>query len=263
MSGLVEYIHKSEIITPQVVWAYAALTLTDDDHLPITPAPHHKLWMELICDWRIKKLLIIAPPESAKTTWALSAFIGCYVGFFPEHSVIIGSVSDDVAEKRSLSVRNMVETPLWQTIFPNTVKYENLKWAGNEWSLKDSEFDNPGRLHPTVRAYGTGSSITGSRADLMLGDDLLDFDNTRTHHQRQLIEAWLHNSFLPRRKSRTGRVILIGTSWNAGDMYATIRKEDTGWVTCHVPLLSEVEGGFWANVSYPSGWKYKMLGEPA
>jgi hypothetical protein len=120
--------------------------------------------------------------------------------------------------------------------------------------------NDPARLHPTVRGYGTGSSITGSRADFLLGDDLLDFDSTRTHHQRQLTKDWLHNSFLSRRKSKTGRVVLIGTSWNAADIYAEIRKEDSGWVVCHVPLLSEAEDGFYADITYPAGWEYEMMG---
>ena len=117
-----------------------------------------------------------------------------------------------------------------------------------------------GRLHPTVAAYGTGGAITGSRADLVLADDLLDFENSRTAHQRDLVEQWLHNSLLSRRKSRTGRAIVIGTAWHSNDIYAKARREG-GWVVCHTPLLSQ-GAEMYANLSYPDNWPHEMLGEP-
>lgn len=219
--------------------------------------------MELVCNEDIKKLLIIAPPGSAKTTWLVSAYLGCRIGFWPEQSVIIGSVSDEVAEKRSLSLRNMTENPLWRSIFPDVERDESLKWEQKEWSIKPKGKNTPGRLHPSVRSYGTGASIIGSRADFLLGDDLLNFDNSRTQTMRDVVSSWFHNSFLSRRKNGTGRVVLIGNSWNAADLYADIRRNSHGWVICHMPLLSEREDGFFINITYPDDWNGAMLGEPA
>jgi hypothetical protein len=248
------------LMTPAVVEAYAELHLVDDAHRPIRPADHHRVWLKLLCDERIKKLLIIAPPESAKTTWAISAYLGCRIGIFPEQSVIIGSASGGVAEKRSLSLRTMVEHEAWRETFPAVRRAEGMKWDPLEWSLAPEGKPFSGRLHPTVAAYGTGGAITGSRADLVLADDLLDFENSRTAHQRDLVEQWLHNSLLSRRKSRTGRAIVIGTAWHPGDIYAKARREG-GWVVCHIPLLSETQEVY-ANLSYPDNWRYEMLGEP-
>jgi hypothetical protein len=251
------------MLTPETVAAYAALNLTDDDSVPITPAPHHWLWLRLMCDERIDKLLIIAPPESAKTTWTISAYLGCRIGFYPEQSVIIGSVSGDVAEKRSMSLRAVVETPEWQASFPGVLPVRaksGFKWETNEWSLAPKGEPRPGRLHPTISAYGTGGSVIGSRADLVVADDLVDFDNSRTAHQRNLVETWLHTSLLSRRKSRTGRAIMIGNAWHHEDIYAKARREG-GWVVCHISLLSDTNTVY-ANLSYPDNWPFETLGEP-
>ena len=51
-------------VTPEVVAAFAMLHMQADDGLPIVPAPHHQLWLKLICDPHIKKLLIIGTPET-------------------------------------------------------------------------------------------------------------------------------------------------------------------------------------------------------
>ncbi len=250
-------------LTPEIVTAFASLHLHTDGGMPVASAAHHTLWLRLLCDECITKLLIVAPPESAKTTWTISAYVGCYIGFYPEHSVIIGSTSGEVAEKRSLSLRALVETAGWQSTFTDVLPVraaEGLKWSSNEWSLAPHGLPHPGRIHPTISAYGTGGSVIGSRADLVIADDLLDFDNSRTAHQRMLVETWLHNSLLSRRKSRIGRAIMIGTAWHHDDIYSKARKEG-GWVVCHTPLLSD-SPEVYATLTYPDDWPYERLGEP-
>lgn len=252
------------VITPEAVEAYAALLLTTDDGVPLRPAAHHWLWLQLLCDRRIKKLLIIAPPESAKTTWVISAYAGCRVALFPEESLIIGSVSSEVAENRSLSLRSMVETEVWQQTFPGVLPIKardgGMKWETTRWSLAYGGVPRPGRIHPTVAAYGTGGSIIGSRANEIIGDDLHDEENSRTKHQRDLVKRWAHTSLLSRRKSRVGRATLIGTAWHPDDLYAEWRQAKDV-VTCHVPLLSEGEE-VTATLTYPDGWPHEMLGDP-
>lgn len=253
--GLMETIRRSvtaKKLESSTVEALSSLLLVDDAGLPITMAKHHILWTALICNPRIKRLLIISPPGSAKTS-VVFAYIGAYVGVLPENSVIVSSVSDEVAEKRSLYIRNMVESTDWKKLFPGVSRNKSMKWEQQEWSLsRAGKLEGP-RLHPTMRSYGVGASITGSRADLIIADDILDFDNTRTAHQRETVHSWFHNSLLSRLKV-DGRVIVIGTSWNQQDLYAQIRAGADGWVICHTPLLSEAEDGFYADITYPDGY---------
>lgn len=237
--------------------------MTQDNGLPITPAAHHWLWLELITNERIKKLLIIAPPESAKTTWAISAYLGVYIGVHPERSVIIGSTSGGVAEKRSLSLRTVAESPVFRAAFPGVLPVKankGLKYESDQWSLAPDGKPRPGRLHPTIAAYGTGGSVIGSRADIVIADDLLDYDNSRTAYQRGLVEAWFHNSLLSRRKAQTGRVIMIGTAWHHDDIYSKYRREN-GWVVCHLPILSE-SPDVYAFLTYPDVFPFDKIGEP-
>ena len=254
---------RRQVLTPQGVMAYAGLHLTTDDGMPIVAAPHHRLWLRFLCDERVKKLLIIAPPESAKTTWVISAFVGLYIGMWPERSVIIGSTSGPIAEKRAMSLRATVTSVPWAETFPHIKQAAGLVWRTNEWSLAPEGVPHPGRLHPTVAAYGTGGAVIGSRADLVLGDDLLDFENSRTSNGRNWVEQWMHRSLLSRRKSRTGRAVVVGTSWHHDDLYMHLKK-DGGWIVIHTPLLApESDGGdFYANITYPESWIYERLGEP-
>lgn len=251
-------------VTPEAVEAYAELHLQRDDGSPITAAPHHKLWLQLLCNEEIRRLLIIAPPESAKTTWAILCYVGCLIGVFPERNVIIGSATADLAIKRSSSLRALVTTPAWRESFPGIqpiyASEGGLRWSTQEWSLAPAGKPFPGRLHPTIAAYGTGGTIEGGRADLVLGDDLLNFEMARSPTEREKTEGWAHASFLSRRKSRVGRAIIIGTSWHPSD-YINKTRNAGDWVVCHVPLLGDGPE-FRATISYPDNWAGTRLGEP-
>lgn len=247
------------MVTPEVVAAFAMLHMETDDGLPIAPAAHHQLWLRLICDMEIKRLLIIGTPESAKTTWVM-AYAACLIGFHPEWPGIIAASSGEVAEQRSLALRNLVASAEFRETFPTVGPAEGMVWRTDEWSVAEGGRPHRGRLHPTVRAYGTGGSITGSRGQWIIGDDILDFDNTRTQHQRQLVDTWLHKSFLSRVRARTGIVRLIGNTWHHSDSHALLRKSE-GWVSCHIPLLSEGPEVV-ATITYPDSFGGRPMGEP-
>lgn len=237
----------------------AFLTMTDEEGLPLVPAPHHWLWLHLLCEERIHKLLIIAPPESAKTTWLL-AYLATSIGFSPEWPRILAAASGPVAEQRSVALRTLIESTEYLEIFPNVKPAAGMAWEKKNWSVAPSGRPRPGRIHPTVAAYGTGGSITGSRAREAIGDDILDFDNTRTAYQRDLVSEWLHNSFFSRLISRRGRVIVIGTSWHHDDAYSRLRQGG-GWVVCHTPLLHEGPT-VRATITYPPHHLGAFLGVP-
>lgn len=252
-----------QVVTPEAVYAYAGLLLQDEKGQAIQPMPHHRVWIELMCDTRIKQLLIIAPPESAKTTWAISAFCGLHVGMYPEYPVIIGSVTGDVAERRCLSLRAQVETADWQDAFPGVRPvrgHRGLKWEANQWSLAPGGKPYPGRIHPTCTAAGTKGTVIGSRARLVVGDDILDYDSTRTGFQREDTFQWAHNSFFSRSLAQVGRKILIGNAWHHDDLYARAQDPRSGWVVCHIPMLSP-SNRVCATITWPDNWTGPVVGE--
>lgn len=234
--------------------------ITDDNGRSIQPAAHHWLWLHLMCNEDIKKLLIIAPPESAKTTWLL-AYLGAHVAFYPEWPRIMAAVTGSVAEKRAQSLRLLVDSPEFHATFPDIKRAVGMTWTQGEWSVAPHNgLPRPGRIHPSMFSVGVRGDVIGSRARLAVGDDILDFENTRTAHQRATIHEWFHSQFLSRRMSRVGRSIVIGTAWHHDDTYSKMRNQGD-WVVCHVPLLSEGTAVY-ADVWYPENYTGERLGEP-
>ncbi len=250
---------KRGVLTPEAVADFAYIFMRNDETgEPIVPAAHHWLWLKLICNLDIKRLLIIATPESAKTTWMI-AFTACMVGFWPQSPGIFASISGDVAEERSLAVRTLVESDKWPIVFPDVKPAKGLSWQQKKWSVAPNGQPTPGRVHATVRAYGTGGSVTGSRAKWVLADDILDHENTRTAYQRNDINHWFHSSLNSRVFRNGGMVRIIGNAWHHDDLHARLRRSE-GWITCHTKLLSETNDVY-ATISYPDDWTGEKLGE--
>jgi hypothetical protein len=246
-------------VTAAVVTAFAAVHMTTDGGAPIVAAAHHQLWLRLMCDPAIRRLLIIGTPESAKTTWSL-AYAACLIGFYPERPGIIAAVSNTVAAKRSLALRNLIESPAYRETFPDVRPAAGMPWREDEWSVAPDGRPHAGRIHPTVSAYGTGGSIVGSRAHWLVADDILDLDNTRTQNQREFVSTWLHTSLLSRLMARTGRAIVIGNVWHFADPLILLSQSE-GWVTCKIPLLTEGTE-VRATLIYPDAFQGVPIGTP-
>lgn len=257
------------VITPLTVARFAYVHLSNSDGSPLWPAAHHWLWLRLLTNPSAKKLLIKAPPESAKTTW-LIAYMACHLGFWPERPIILAAVSGPVAKKRSLALRGVVESADFKKTFPDIEQDKKMPYTAEEWSIAKGGVSDAGRVHPSVMAVGVGGSIIGGRAWIAVADDLLDLDNTRTAHQRNLVSTWIHTSFLSRLMARVGTVRVIGTSWHQNDAYERIAKLGD-WVVCNTPILSydkDDNGNIhyhkevWADIAYPDDFDGVKLGEP-
>lgn len=245
--------------TPDLVADFALLHMRDDEGRPLRPAPHHVLWLRLMCDPAIRRLLITAPPESAKTTWTL-AYMAVSIALQPERPRILASSSGPIATRRSLALRAIVESEPFRETFPEVRRAAGLEYMSNAWAVAPEGRPYHGRIHPTVSSYGTDGPVTGGRAAEIMADDLLDERNTRTGYMRGLVWEWMQNSLFSRSMARIGRIIVIGTVWRHDDPYTRLRGLG-GWVSCNIPILSagpEVR----AFINYPPRFRGAMLGEP-
>lgn len=250
---------RDKIISAEVLANFAYVHLRNDETgLPLWPAAHHWLWLELLTNFQIKKLLIIAPPESAKTTW-LIAFMALVIATWPDRPNIMAAAGGDTAKKRGVALRNIIESPAFSLTYPEVTKAAGMVYTLHEWSVAEGGKVEPGRLHPTMFATGTGGQITGSRAFIAAADDLLDFENTRTKVKRETVDHWLHNSFLSRVYARRGIVRMIGTAWHHDDSYSRIRRRGD-WCICHTPLLSQTNEAY-ATINYPVNYSGARIGQ--
>lgn len=70
---------------------------------------------------------------------------------------------------------------------------------------------------PSVSTTGTGGAVLSKRADIVILDDLLNPENTRTPEAREKVRFWVNNVLRPVLEPKTSRQVVIGTVWYRGD----------------------------------------------
>jgi predicted phage terminase large subunit-like protein len=193
-------------------------------------ASHHKLLMselEAVERGETKRLMVLMPPGSAKSTYASILFPSWYVGKNPNKLILGVSNTTDLAHWFSGRVRTLVEGDAFKNVFTNDGLSKTFGAVHNWKTVKGGEY----------YAAGIGSAIAGRRADLGLIDDPIksraDADSERT---RQLQWDWYLSDFLPRLKPNA-RQIVIQTRWNEDDLGGRIlEREANRWKVIKIPM---------------------------
>lgn len=94
------------------------------------------------------------------------------------------------------------------------------KWTDSEVIVERDSLSKDA----TVSAVGCGGAILSRRADLILCDDLIDEENSRTSEQRRKIRDWFYKVLLPVLEP-SGQLVVVGTRWNIQDLYSDLIKD--------------------------------------
>jgi hypothetical protein len=103
-----------------------------------------------------------------------------------------------------------------------------------------------------VQATGVHGSIVGARIDLLILDDLLDYENARTPHGRDDLWDWVHSTLFGR-LTADARVISVGNAYHRDDFLHRIATNPL-WHTVKFPVISD-EGV----PSWPERWPLERI----
>jgi predicted phage terminase large subunit-like protein len=93
----------------------------------------------------------------------------------------------------------------------------------------------------TQTSLGVGSSVIGRRADLILVDDYCQsFEEISNEARRQLTWDWFQAE-LKSRLRPAGKIIVVGTRWDSGDLIGEILRseESTTWHHVRLPMIAD------------------------
>lgn len=127
------------------------------------PAAHHRLiitHLEALERGEIQRLMILAPPGSAKSTYASIQYPLWRLARRPNRNILCASNTQDLAENFNRRRRNVALTPDWMTL-AGTKLAADLQGAGHFGTEKQGG----------IRAAGVGSAIVGFRSHLNVLDD--------------------------------------------------------------------------------------------
>lgn len=192
------------------------------------PAKHHLL----ICDsldkvlaGEMRRLMILMPPGSAKSTYATVRFPAYFVGRMAGRGIVSSSYDDDLATNFGRKVRNLINSDAYRNVFPDVALMADSRAKG-EWETSTGGF---------YFATGVEGGINGRRAGLGVIDDPL---KGRKAADSELIRnstwEWYINDFRSRLWPDSP-IVIINTRWHTDDLSGRILPDDwngeSGWVT--------------------------------
>ena len=192
------------------------------------PAEHHLLVLKALEDLaagRVRRLMLLLPPGSAKSTYASVLFPAWWMARNPTGSVIAASHTAALAEHFGRGVRGLLNLHGARL---NVFLRADARAAGRFSTESGSEYF----------AVGIGGAVTGRRADLAVIDDpIASFEQAANPAQRELLWNWFRSELVTRLKPG-GRIALAMTRWHTDDLAGRL-IEQGGWRVLRLPALAE------------------------
>jgi len=205
------------------------------------PARHHRVLgaaLEKVEKGDFKRLQISMPPRHGKTRLASHMFAAWFVGRNPEKSIIVATYSEKFAWDHGRAVRDLIENPLFQQVFPDV----RLK-AGSA-SVDRLETEAGG----VIFFLGRGSGATGRGADVILLDDpTKDRKEADSPTIREQLWSWYTQVLQTRLMTKAGSIVIIQTRWHEDDLIGRLTDpqnpcyslaEATKWHVIDMPALA-------------------------
>jgi predicted phage terminase large subunit-like protein len=222
-----------------------------------TPALHHRLIasrLQAVAMGKCRRLMMLAPPASAKTTYTSRLFPAWFFAFKPGSNIIAASHTASLAEENSSHVQRIIREN------SDTLGYSLANDAKDLW-------------HPTTGggylASGVGGTIRGFRADLAIIDDpIKNYEEAESQALRDSTWSWFANDLLSR-LTPSGRIVLIATPLHQDDLMGRLmRIQGDQWKVLRLPAISEGDGDalgrpegapLWGDDDYGYGQRLREL----
>ena len=170
-----------------------------------------------------RRLLVNVPPEHAKSTTLTVNYAVYKICMNPNIRIVIISQTQTRAKEFLYAIKQRLTEEAWlkmQQVYgpPGTWKTTADQWSQDRIYLERTS----GEKDPTVQALGIGQQIYGTRADLIIMDDIIGTTNA---HEWEKQLNWLQKMVVTRVGS-TGTLLIAGTRVSSVDLYKEIRNPD-------------------------------------
>ncbi|MFO0802095.1 MAG: hypothetical protein U0791_03080 [Gemmataceae bacterium] len=163
------------------------------------------------------KALIEMPRDHGKS-FQVCARIVWELGRTPGLRVKVVCATGAIAAERSRFLRAAIEgNEAVRIVFPH------LRPA-KPWNADRFTVQRPAEIiGPSVAAYGVGAGSTGTRADLLVCDDIVDVRALHTASERDRVADYFHENLMNLLEP-DGRFWGLFTPWHADDLNARLKK---------------------------------------
>lgn len=216
---------------------------------------HHEVMAEAfekVERGELKRLIINMPPRHTKSEFASYLLPAWYLGKHPEKKIIQTSNTAELAVGFGRKVRNLVDSEVYASVFPNVALRHDSKAAGRWSTNKDGEYF----------AIGVGGTVTGKGADLLIIDDPHSEQEAKLAESEPGIFDSVYDWYTsgPRQRLQPGgAIVVVMTRWSKRDLSGRLLKESVQrggdeWDVIELPAILPSGKSLW-----PEFWKIEEL----
>ncbi|MBC05967.1 phage terminase large subunit [Thalassospira sp.] len=197
------------------------------------PAHHRKMadWLEECWENGKREMLLMAFRNSGKST-LVGLFCGWLLYRDADLRILVLAADLDLAKKMVRNVKRVVERhPLMASLLPEKL----TDWGSERFTVARAAV----LRDPSMQAVGIGGNITGSRADIVICDDVEVPKNSDTAHKRSELREKL--SEIAYVLGPTGAQLYVGTPHSYYSIYAKEARAEVGEVAPFLAGFSRFE----------------------
>lgn len=215
--------------------------------LPLKTAAHQRVMFRFVMD---NPLCVVREPIGTGKTFSMAA-IGLYmIGQDVTQRGAVVSKAQGQASKVLRMVSDYITDPNLSApvnlVFPWLKKTAR---TSEQWTQTAITVDRPAGIRdPSLVAVGLDGAIQGARLSWVVGDDILDSDNTLTVAGREQTHQRFDARILSRLDPIGSRAVVTNTPWNLEDL--TYKLEEVGWPT----ISMDIYGNIWFSNNVPIEW---------
>lgn len=254
-----EHVRAAQILMArQDLAAFIAYVIRDENGERVKPAPHQVSWRDHLryCWTTDKAACILAPMSFAKTITMAIALPLWLLGQNENFRIILVSSAEEVAKKRLQDIqRYVLDSKEYRQVFPWIKPDYTRPWTQEYFNIqrKSASGGHIGSLDHSVSAYGyTAKAGDGSRADVVIFDDVATLENSSSQAERKTLFDKVTTVWITRIppnhavKDRNGKIItrngvkvMIGTRYHEEDIYQSLpMSAQKAWCT-YIQAVSE------------------------
>ena len=218
---------------------------------------HHRIIaqkLELVAQGKLKRLIINMPPRHSKSELASYLMPAWFLGRNPRLKIIQATMNTELATRFGRKVRDLIDDPYYQEVFPDTDLKPDSQAAGRWETSKGGEYF----------AAGVGAAMTGRGADLLIIDDPHSEQDALSSTAYDHAYEWYTSG--PRQRLQPGgAIIIVQTRWSKKDLTGRLLNEQAKdtmsdqWDVIEFPALLPSGNPLW-----PEFWdKNELLGVKA
>jgi len=198
-------------------------------------------------------IMLLAPRNHAKSTEFTVSYPMWELGRDKNKRIVICTYS----QSQSTSFLREITTEFernekYKEVFGSIVPTMPDKWTQHEIIV---DRDRTDLKDASISATSIGGTVLSKRADIIICADILSQDNTRTSDQREKVRQWFWEVLLPVLEPG-GRLIVVGTAWNADDLYHQLLGDESFQIRKRYDAIISEER---QETMWPSRWSWEEL----